>query len=193
MVVSRCKYLRQIFECNFSAANLFQSNSAKHVHVDFTFSVCSHNVCTSHQSWLKVCSRSPEEDQCHGRAGCLLRQSGALWWHREARTSRRDLSPANPPSNRGGSRVPFGPWRGRRPDEDRSCCLSIYLLSSNAGWSHHFIFSSWWLFLEWNRCPSLSSSSRCSHPGVTQVTAGVTTPPSCPDLPFFIIHPQVIS
>lgn len=40
---------------------------------------------------------SPEEVQCYGRVECLLRQSGDT---REARMSGRDLSPANPPSNR---------------------------------------------------------------------------------------------
>lgn len=40
-VVFSCKYLHQSFEHDFPAASLFQSNSAKHVHVGFAQGVLS--------------------------------------------------------------------------------------------------------------------------------------------------------
>lgn len=127
-VVSKCKYLHPILQCSFSAINLLQFNSAQHVRTGFTFT-CAFVTCVSPWSRPRVRSCSPGASQYRGGARCVVRQPGALWSRGGEDVKERFIT-----SSSGG---------GRGPEEDRARCLNVYLLSSDAGWSHHFIFSAW--------------------------------------------------
>lgn len=94
-------------ECNFSAINLFQFSSAKHVHAGFT-STCAFITWCIPLEQTKAVPALSRSGSVPWRSQVSIQATGMLWSHRETRMPQRHLSPAKPLGNRGGSRVPVG-------------------------------------------------------------------------------------